>query len=215
MANLAYKLENSKGFGEKVHHDFRYGLYDGRLVLSTAQWQAAGLTEAQFKQDSAAGLLRIARRGIHGNTLIYAESVVCLYLKKVDSQPGELTMYQLRTEKQRKYFAEVIRLHYEEGYGERRIERVLPIGHTTVSRWIAIFARAEGKTPNRNDMRKPKQKQPSRASIDEVAQLQSRIRELEQRLLRAEIRAEAYDEMINVAEAKFRVPIRKKAGAKH
>lgn len=76
MANLAYKLENSKGFGEKVHHDFRYGLYDGRLVLTTAQWQAAGLTEAQFKQDSAAGLLRIARRGIHGNTLIYAESVV-------------------------------------------------------------------------------------------------------------------------------------------
>lgn len=124
-------------------------------------------------------------------------------------------MYQLRTEKQRKYFAEVIRLHYEEGYGERRIERVLPIGHTTVSRWIAIFARAEGKTPNRNDMRKPKQKQPSRASIDEVAQLESRIRELEQRLLRAEIRAEAYDEMINVAEAKFRVPIRKEAGAKH
>lgn len=124
-------------------------------------------------------------------------------------------MYQLRTEKQRKYFAEVIRLYYEEGYGERRIERVLPIGHTTVSRWIAIFARAEGKTPNRNDMRKPKQKQPSRSSIDEVAQLESRIRELEQRLLRAEIRAEAYDEMINVAEAKFRVPIRKKAGAKH
>lgn len=124
-------------------------------------------------------------------------------------------MYQLRTEKQRKYFAEVIRLYYEEGYGERRIERVLPIGHTTVSRWIAIFARAEGKTPNRNDMRKPKQKQPSRSSSDEVAQLESRIRELEQRLLRAEIRAEAYDEMINVAEAKFRVPIRKKAGAKH
>ena len=124
-------------------------------------------------------------------------------------------MYQLRTEKQRKYFAEVIRLYYEEGYGERRIERVLPMGHTTVSRWISIFARAKGKTPNRTDMRKPKQNQPSRASIDEVAQLQSRIRELEQRLLRAEIRAEAYDEMINVAEAKFRVPIRKKAGAKH
>lgn len=30
----------------------------------------------------------------------------------------------------------------------------------------------------------------------------------------AEIKAEFYDEMINVAEAKFKVPIRKKAGAK-
>ena len=32
--------------------------------------------------------------------------------------------------------------------------------------------------------------------------------------IKAEIKAEAYDELINVAEAKFRIPIRKKAGAK-
>lgn len=33
-------------------------------------------------------------------------------------------MYQLHTEKQRKYFAEAIRLHYKEGYGSDRIEKV-------------------------------------------------------------------------------------------
>ena len=33
-------------------------------------------------------------------------------------------MYQLHTEKQRLYFNEVIRLHYEEGMGEDRISRV-------------------------------------------------------------------------------------------
>ena len=49
---------------------------------------------------------------------------------------------------------------------------------------------------------------------DEIARLQARVKELEAQLLRAEIKAEAYDEMINVAEAKFRIPIRKKAGAK-
>ena len=38
-------------------------------------------------------------------------------------------MYQLHTEKQRLYFNEVIRLHYEEGMGEDRISRILPIGH--------------------------------------------------------------------------------------
>ena len=32
-------------------------------------------------------------------------------------------MYQLHTEKQRLYFNEVIRLHYEEGMGEDRISR--------------------------------------------------------------------------------------------
>ncbi|MCQ2210345.1 MAG: hypothetical protein MJZ34_08640 [Paludibacteraceae bacterium] len=49
-------------------------------------------------------------------------------------------MYQLHTEKELKYFKEVIRLHYEEGYGEDRIAKILPVGHTTASRWIAIFA---------------------------------------------------------------------------
>ena len=49
---------------------------------------------------------------------------------------------------------------------------------------------------------------------DEIAKLQARVKELEAQLLHAEIKAEAYDEMINVAEAKFRIPIRKKAGAK-
>ena len=44
--------------------------------------------------------------------------------------------------------------------------------------------------------------------------LQARIKELEAQLLKAEIKAEAYEELINVAEAKFRIQIRKKAGAK-
>jgi DNA-binding transcriptional regulator LsrR (DeoR family) len=44
------------------------------------------------------------------------------------------------TRKQEQYLAEVLRLHYEKGYGERRISRILPIGHSTVSRWLSIFA---------------------------------------------------------------------------
>ena len=35
-------------------------------------------------------------------------------------------MYQLQTEKQQKYFKEVIRLHYEEGHGENRIAKIIP-----------------------------------------------------------------------------------------
>ncbi len=45
------------------------------------------------------------------------------------------------TEKRRLYFDEVIRLHQDYGYGEDRISRILPIGHSTVSRWINIFAK--------------------------------------------------------------------------
>ena len=123
-------------------------------------------------------------------------------------------MYRLHTEKQLKYFDEVIRLHYEEWYGEDRISQLLPIGHTTASRWIAIFAKEKGKISGANDMRKPQETASSSQEKDEIAKLQARVKELEAQLLHAEIKAEAYDEMINVAEAKFRIPIRKKAGAK-
>ena len=123
-------------------------------------------------------------------------------------------MYQLHTEKQRKYFAEAIRLHYEEGYGSDRIERILPVGHSTISRWIAIFAREKGKIAIEENTFNPQDINKMHSKDNEVKELQKRVKELEARLLAAEIKAEAYDEMINVAEAKFRIPIRKKAGAK-
>lgn len=49
---------------------------------------------------------------------------------------------------------------------------------------------------------------------DDVHSLQAKIKELEAQLKRESIRADFYDEMINVAEAKFNIPIRKKAGTK-
>lgn len=52
------------------------------------------------------------------------------------------------------------------------------------------------------------------SSSHEVEELQKRVKELESRLLQAEIKAEFYNEMINVAESKFKIPIRKKVGAK-
>lgn len=49
---------------------------------------------------------------------------------------------------------------------------------------------------------------------DDVHSLQAKIKELEALLKKESIRADFYDEMINVAEAKFNIPIRKKAGTK-
>ena len=123
-------------------------------------------------------------------------------------------MYNLHTEKQRKYFSEVIRLHYEEGYGEDRIARIIPIGHSTVSRWIAIFAKEKGKVIMAKDSYKAQTINVEKQQDADIVELKKRVRELEKQLLEAEIKAEAYDELINVAEAKFRIPIRKKAGAK-
>ena len=61
-------------------------------------------------------------------------------------------MYQLHTEKQQKYFKEVIRLHYEEGYGENQIAGIIPIDHAAAAKRIAILAREKGEIRGAADM---------------------------------------------------------------
>jgi len=51
-------------------------MYEGNVCVSMADWYSAGLTDDQFKKDSQRGLLRIARRGINGGTLIAFDSIV-------------------------------------------------------------------------------------------------------------------------------------------
>lgn len=51
-------------------------------------------------------------------------------------------------------------------------------------------------------------------STDDVNVLRARIEELEEQLRHEKMRAEAYNTMIDLAESTFKVPIRKKSGAK-
>ena len=122
---------------------------------------------------------------------------------------------QLKTKKQKQYFDEVIRLHYEHGYGEDRISRILPIGHSTVSRWIGIFAADKKEKPVKMRKSKSPVKLPSSSpEVKDVKILQLEVARLQGQLRDAQLRADAYEEMINVAENKFNIAIRKKAGAK-
>lgn len=134
-------------------------------------------------------------------------------------------MYILKTEKQKLYFKEAMRLHFEEGYGTERIEKVLPVGHTTVGRWIAIFAREKGLILSEEAEMRETQKKPAKmAESQDEARMESEatdvkapeaeIKELKAKLLKAEVKAEAYDYMITLAEQKFGIQIRKKSGAK-
>jgi len=121
----------------------------------------------------------------------------------------------LQTKKQQLYFNEVIRLHREYGYGEGRISKILPIGHATVSRWIAIFvAENKGKTVQMKKRKPPIELITSDTKASDIKALQSEIIRLQAQVKQASLRADAYDEMINVAESKFNIAIRKKAGAK-
>lgn len=88
------------------------------------------------------------------------------------------------------------------------------MGHITVSRWISILVKEKGEISGAKEMKEPQMSNPSQNQSKEVEALQKRVRELEAQLRQVEIKAEFYDEMISVAEAKFKIPIRKKAGAK-
>ena len=135
-------------------------------------------------------------------------------------------MYRNKTAKREKYYEEVIRLHCEKGYGEDRIAKILPIGHNTVGRWIANFVAENKHNPDFNAMRKKKQKAAPReqhkaghqeSSLDdkdEVAKLKSEIEQLRKELDFERLRATAYNTMIDIAEKKFSISIRKKRGAK-
>ena len=51
-------------------------------------------------------------------------------------------------------------------------------------------------------------------STEDVQVLRARIEELEEQLRYEKMRSEAYSTMIDLAESTFKVPIRKKSGAK-
>ena len=115
------------------------------------------------------------------------------------------------------YYDEAIRLHFELGYGEDRIAEILPIGHTTAWRWFRKFA-AENKGKKtamaRTKKEKPTPKASDEEAKDDIQALKAELSAMKAKLKQAEMRADLYDEMINVAEKKFKVEIRKKAGAK-
>ena len=111
-------------------------------------------------------------------------------------------------------------LYFKGGMCGTHICKILPISRAILYKWIAIFAE---ENPQMSLMKRVKEAKktlsPSPAvQGDEQPQtiqaLQDELKRLREQLRDAEIKAEAYDELINVAEAKFNIPIRKKAGAK-
>ena len=135
-------------------------------------------------------------------------------------------MFQYQTKTRDLYFEKAIDLYVREGLSYRQIAKILPVSKTTIMRWIAIFAeenphaqRMVKLTTNVKTVKTRKvesvQTEPSSATMPEdVQSLQEEVLRLRAQLEKAEIKAEAYEELINVAETKFRIPIRKKAGAK-
>jgi len=117
------------------------------------------------------------------------------------------------------YYDKVIDLYIHHHMSYHRIAEIIPVSKSGIAKWIRNFA---GENPEVPIMRKRTVKQkrttvepePRQELPDDVKTLQAELLKVKEELRKERLRADAYDTMIDIAEDMFKVPIRKKAGAK-
>ena len=131
---------------------------------------------------------------------------------------------------------EVVTMYIETDESLRTLSANLGIPNTTIWRWIANFAEENPadtrlmdkirtkstnygpkKSSDRVEEDRPKEvvvSQPDTTDGTSSLSAEEELRILKIQLQKERLRADAYEEMINVAESKFNINIRKKAGAK-
>ena len=102
-----------------------------------------------------------------------------------------------------------------EGISMSEVSRRYNIGgKCTVSRWISNFKSQNNQTinPSHDDMvrRLSEEEDPK----GEISRLKEKIKQLEDQLEYEKLRSEAYETMIKLAEKEFKLPIKKKFGAR-
>lgn len=115
------------------------------------------------------------------------------------------------------YYEKAMQLYFEEGMCGTHICKALPISRAILYKWIAIFVEENPQVTSMKRVKDAKKAPNPSSEVQEndlpktIQELQSELKKLRAQLNMAEIKAEAYDELINVAEAKFNIQIRKKS----
>ena len=135
---------------------------------------------------------------------------ICIGLKMVDSKKETIIM-KLRSELQKKYYQQVIDFHQKTGLSPHKMAKMqlFPVSVTQMYEWIAIFDAENGKGSPRRIMEAKKSKEQ-----EELESLKSRISELEESLRVERLRNRLNEKIIDIAEARWHIEIRKKAGTK-
>ena len=130
-------------------------------------------------------------------------------------------MKYYRTEKQRLYYDKVIALYRDKHMGRQRIEKIIPVSNHTISEWIRTFV-AENPSYKSERMKQAEERRRKKAALESVdtpvpgdlESLKAEVARLRKALKEESMRADLYNEIINVAEEQFKIPIRKKAGTR-
>lgn len=118
------------------------------------------------------------------------------------------------TELQKKYYQQVIEIHQKTGLSPRKIAKLqlVPVSVRQMYHWIAIFEAENGHGSARRVMEAKESKE--QEEQEEVEALKSRISELEEQLRVEQLRNRLNEKIIEIAENRWNIDIRKKAGTK-
>lgn len=127
-------------------------------------------------------------------------------------------MFVYRTSLRDQYYEQAVNLFYKEGLSYRHIAQIIPVGKSTIAKWIANFAvdyPQEAPIMKKRSIKPERQveQEPRTDLPEDVKALQAEVLRLKKELKQEKMRADAYDMMINLAEDAFKIPIRKKSGA--
>ena len=114
---------------------------------------------------------------------------------------------------------QIIKEYLDQGCGYRKLQNKYGISRTTICKWVQIYQGIHGleRTAKQQshylrDMDDPNKKRfPKKAPTGE--DLQKKIAALEKQLEWEKLRGDALDTMINIAEEKLNISIRKKSGS--
>lgn len=120
-------------------------------------------------------------------------------------------MFINQTKKRTLYYEQVIDIYKQTGCSAYQIENmhIVPVGRKAIKEWIANFVSEDGDKAPVGYMRST-----SRQRNEELEALKAKVADLEEQLRIEKMRGRLNEKIIEIAEKKYNIPIRKKAGAK-
>lgn len=120
-------------------------------------------------------------------------------------------MFIYQTEKRLKYYDQVIDIYLKTGYSAERIANLglVPVGRHAIQNWIANFVSENGYKVPPVHMHYNKVQ-----DNEELDALKAKVADLEEQLRIEKMRCRLNEKIIDTAEKKYNIPIRKKADAK-
>lgn len=118
---------------------------------------------------------------------------------------------KVHTNFQKKYYPQVIEIYQKTGFSPYKIEKLnlVPVSRRQMQEWIANFEAENGKGTPARIMEAKKSKEQ-----EELETLNAKIADLEEQLRREKLRNRLNEKIIDIAEQRWHIEIRKKAGTK-